>query len=86
MKTLIRLTRRFEFKSPGYTMVYPAGTDVRVGTSDILDESGLHICLGHGLYNMIPRDAFEIITIHSETVTIETLVNEDGQFIETRRV
>tara|TARA_R100000808_G_C2155291_1_gene167360 strand:- start:6385 stop:6645 length:261 start_codon:yes stop_codon:yes gene_type:complete len=86
VKTILRAKRRVEVETPGVGLMYPKGHEIRVGQHDKLTEKGLHVCWGHGGYTLIPRDAFEIIEIHTETVTVETLVGEDGRWIETRKV
>jgi hypothetical protein len=86
VKTILRAKRRIEVETIGIGMMYPEGKEIHIGRQDKLTEKGLQVCWGHGGYTLIPRDAFEIIEVHTETVTVETLVGEDGRWIETRRL
>ena len=86
MKTIFRAKRQIVLKPPTGLFTRAPGADIVLNKSDKFTEKGLHLCWGHGLYGFIPRDDFEVITVHTETVKIETLVGEDGRYIETRRV
>jgi len=85
MKKIVRVNRRVEYETAGVKTVWPKDSDICFGRSDILNDDGLRLYWGHGRYSTIPRDAFEVITIHTETIVIETLVGEDGRFIEMKQ-
>jgi len=86
MKKILRSKRPIEIETPGATICYPAGTVMQTKADDRLNDDGLHICWGHGEYITIERDAFEVLAIHTKTIKVETIVGEDGEFIETRVV
>ena len=83
MKQILRTTRAVTVAMPSLSLRYPRGTDVFLGENDIIDEEGWHIQWGEEKHT-VPRNYFQILTVHTKTITVETLVDEAGQFVETR--
>ena len=68
----------------GYSSLrYPRGTDIMVAEDDFVDEEGWHLCRGDKEH-LVPRSNFQILTVHAMTIRVETLVDEDGKFVEMR--
>ena len=83
MKQILRTTRAVTVAMPSLSLRYPRGTDVFLGENDIIDEEGWHIQWGEEKYT-VPRNYFQVLTIYTKHITVETLVDEAGQFVETR--
>ena len=68
----------------GYSSLrYPRGSDIMVAKGDFVDEEGWHLRRGDKEH-LVPRSNIQILTVHTPTITSETLVDEDGKFVETR--
>ena len=83
MKQILRMTKGANVVMQTLSLRYPRGTDVSIGKHDYLDEQGWHVVSGGQDY-LVPRDHFQILTVHTKTIKVETLVDEAGQYIETR--
>ena len=83
MKQILRITRAVNVAMRTLSLRYPHGTDVCIGKDDYLDDEGWHIVSGGQDY-LVPRSHFNILTVHTKTIKIETLVDEAGLFVETR--
>jgi len=83
MKQILRMTQAAQVEMRTLSLRYPCGTDVSVGKDDFLDDEGWHIASG-GQHYLVPRNHFQILTVHTKTIKVEILVDEAGQFIETK--
>ena len=83
MKQILRTTRAVTVARPLLSLRYPRGTDVFLGENDTIDEEGWHIQWGEEKYT-VPRNYFQVLTVYTKHIRVETLVDEAGQFIETR--
>jgi len=83
VKQILRVTKAVNVAMRTLSLRYPRGTDIYIGKDDYLDDEGWHIVSGGQDY-LVPRDHFNILTVHTKTIKIETLVDEAGQYVETR--
>ena len=83
MKQILRITKAVNVVMRTLSLRYPRGTDVCIGKEDYLDDEGWHIVSDRQDY-LVSRNHFNILTVHTKTIKIETLVDEAGLFVETR--
>jgi len=84
VRKILKSKESFEVETPGGEIRYPRGTTLRVKPTDKLDDEGWHIMWAREHYITVPRKLFEVLTVHTKIIKIETVINEAGDVVDSR--